>query len=206
MKKRRHYICLNEQEFTVLFAECGVNELVAYNSKLTQFTQEDYNEGIFSLYKRELLQSVPNGEGFSLNDEIKEVLNILKSCEFVFTIDGPQDFPEYCIYKDNNSFLITTPGTRKNEYIKMMVADGEELLDFLSEGELLPERIVLSDVVVCRKDAHTGVQLEMVAARSGTIFDELQHSNQEEITTVEYEKGAAVKMIFKMMGGSYGIS
>lgn len=150
MKSGNKYFCFNVREFAVLLSAYEIKCLPCfkYDSFLSDCAQNDYNIGIFDLYKNGTVEQ-ENGK-LKVKSEIRSIFMILKEAKYYTTIICKnKEVPEYLLYfSHSENFVVAQPGTHTDEYVKLQLYKYEDLGVFLDEcGALLPESIAESMLV-----------------------------------------------------------
>lgn len=140
MSEIRKYICLNRNEFTVLLSAAAIDRLMCFEGMgRSRISQEAYNQTIFALYKRNLIRSVKENS-FAMDEEIAAFLTVMKNSRKVIQIySAKEELGDYCIYSFGDRCVLATPGTRRDEYIKLTMVFRSNLVNVLMDNGILPE-------------------------------------------------------------------
>lgn len=153
-------ICLSEKEFAILADACGIHHLFCFDTEngghtLAEVSQQEYPVIIHSLWRRGLLTA--QAEEMEISKDIADIFLCCKRAVFLLCFlrkDG-MGRPSSCIYvADDGQFVSAKPGSRKGEYIRMSLHNGEEIADYMAEAEL-------------DSDENTGQTLERILINRG---------------------------------------
>ena len=140
-----HYICFDNQEFTVLLSAMKVDTATCFETDSSVgVTQADYDRGLFSLYKRGLIKASETDEAFVIDGECRRMFSVLKNSHFMLRLEcKEQTIPQYGLYASGGDCIVISPGVREKEYIRMAVFPIDDMPDFLAESGMMAEDAVI---------------------------------------------------------------
>ena len=136
-----HFLCFNEQEFSVLLSAFEIDSVVCFEEdNVISFSQEDYDQGLFSLNKRGLINRMKGADTFDISSECKQIFNVIKKSNNMLLLEcKDKKIPQYAIYSFERDYVIISPGTRDGEYVRVSGMDEKELIVFIEDSGLLAE-------------------------------------------------------------------
>ena len=143
-----HYIGFTNQEFTVMLSAIKVETLTCFLTEgQAKLTQEEYDRGLFSLFKRGLLLRSETKDAFEIEAECRTLFSIIKESAYMVRIDCKDtEIPQYGLYGYGGNCVILSPGIREQEYVRMAAISKEEALRLIEDIETLPsDHINLND-------------------------------------------------------------
>ena len=153
--KTVHYICFDNQEFTVLLSALKVDSATCFESdSRAKLTQEDYDKGLFSLYKRKLIKTSDTSDAFVIEEECRRMFSVFKDSDFMLRLDcKEQAIPQFGLYVSDNYCTVISPGMREREYIRMTAFPADDIPDFMEESGMMAD-----DAIVPQNDTVLGLQ------------------------------------------------
>ena len=140
-----HYICFDDQEFTVLLSAMQVDSATCFETdSRVRVTQADYDRGLFSLYKRELIKVSETDKAFAIGEECKRMFSALKNSRYMLRLECKgQTITQYGLYVSGGDCTVISPGVRAHEYVRMAVFPIDEISDFLTESGMMADDAVM---------------------------------------------------------------
>lgn len=129
------YTGFSTEEFYCLLRAFNIEPFIGLSpEKNPPDSQAEYDAGIFSLFKRELIKRSTQDDSLLPDPGIRESFNIIKSCEdIIYLSEEGGELLEYCIYI-GEGVVITTTGSRKGEYLRLALIDREDFGRFLRDS------------------------------------------------------------------------
>ena len=124
-------IGLSEWEFLVLCNTCGIKDIVCFEQKMKEPSEEEGLQTLLDMVNRNLL--IHSGDTFSLSEDVLSVMEVIEKRKFTIKMRLPEsDIPDCCFYiGDGENLILAEPGARENEYVFLKHCRNQFLKCFL---------------------------------------------------------------------------
>ena len=135
-----HYLYFDRHEFTVLLSALRVDSMLCFAQQERRgISQEDYDLGLFSLFKRGLVKRVDGTDGFSVESGCRRLFDVVKASRCMVTLECKDGrVPQYGLYWHEGKCTVVSPGQREQEYVRMASLKGSDAGIFIEESGILP--------------------------------------------------------------------
>ena len=153
MDRLLRFTGFSASEFYCLLSAFDMPALVGLNSEVSiEATQEAYDRGIFSLFKRGILKS--EEEGFKLREDIKRIFDVLKSAEEILHLkENKGRCREMVLYINDKDTVISVGGNRKDEMVMLSYIERVDVQSALEDAGYFEEEM---DITIEKLDAISG--------------------------------------------------
>ncbi|MBE5858647.1 MAG: hypothetical protein E7301_00765 [Butyrivibrio sp.] len=131
-------IYLSVMEMKILLYRRKIQGLIIFdelNSKID--SQEEVKKAVEKLVFDKYL--VPSDDAFTLNDELKEVFDILEKARYTFRIRAMQDMENArCLYMTDNKSLLLNMDNRGTSLIRIETFENEDAIRFIMDSDYMP--------------------------------------------------------------------
>ena len=144
-------IGLSEWEFLILCNTCGIKDIVCFEQKMKEPSEEEGLQTLLDMVNRNLL--IHSGDTFSLSEDILSVMEVIEKRKFTIKMRLPEsDIPDCCFYiGDGENLILAEPGARENEYVVFKTLPKSVFEVFLESGGYIPKNEVSPEIQEIRR-------------------------------------------------------
>lgn len=134
MNKAIRFIGFTGPEFYALLSAFSMPTIIGFNlENKVDASQENYDLGIFSLFKRKILN--PGENGFKLEESIGDIFKVLKDAKEILHFKETWGrCREMVLYLLDDKVAIGVHGDRKDEIIMLSLVDKSNALSVIEEA------------------------------------------------------------------------
>lgn len=126
-----NYSYFSESEFKILLCAYGAREIYIPTSDKV-ITQSKYNEGIFSLLKRELI--LRDGDEFIISDNIKEDFYPIKDAIEVVEVEDSSNYQNIVLYITKERTTVAQISKTLDFYIRLASIKTVDIREYLKDS------------------------------------------------------------------------
>ncbi|EHO53107.1 MAG: hypothetical protein KH260_03020 [Lachnospiraceae bacterium oral taxon 082] len=126
-----NYSYFSESEFKILLCACGAGQIYIPTSGKA-ITQSKYNEGIFSLLKRELI--FRDGDEFIVSDNIKEEFYPIKDAVEVLEVEDLPNYQNIVLYITKERTTVAQISKTLDFYIRLASIKTADIMEYFKDS------------------------------------------------------------------------